>query len=831
MKQVGQKIIIHQSLGVAGYVVGGICPLFRKKADLCPVKTRSFKMKKYYLSVVCFALALAGATAQESSPKPVVARPVYFDVSPPLRDMVKETPGVTDRSWKDGVVPNKFGSDVDASIANGPVVGADPSLQGQFGMIATDTIISNFDGLWNVGGFVPPDTYGEAGPNHYFQVVNCSYAIFNKAGGRIFGPVANSSVWNGMPNNENSGDAVVLYDENANRWLFTQFSLPHYPSGPFYQMIAVSQTADPTGSWYRYQYEFPNMPDYPKFGVWPDAYYMSSNDFASGAGWVGNGAYAYDRSAMLAGSPTAERIGFTLSPGGAGFITLYPADCDGTFPAAGTPNYFGYVKLGSPQKFGIYEFHADFANPGASTFGNLLNLDVTPFNLLADGIQQKGTNIRLESLHDRLMYRLQYRTFNGYSAMVINHTVSAGGGRSGIRWYEFRKSAGPWSIYQQSTYAPADENSRWMGSIAMDTAGSIALGFSVSGPNLYPSVSYAGRKKNDPLNQMSIAERMIIPGGGCQTGSWSGRSRWGDYSGLSIDPDAPTTFWFTTEYYETTSVSSWKTRIASFTFDNNFSTSASATPSTFCIGDTTQLEANAYGGNGVYTYSWSSVPPGFTSDLKNPVVIPTDSTRYIVATSDGSQTHQDTAWVNVVPLPTGSAGNDTTICVWTDAVDLAGTATNYKHFIWGSVGDGIFSDKYSLATTYFPGPGDREAGGVDLKLVVFSISPCSGKIFLNKHITIDACTGIPVTTNPKMELTVMPNPANTQVTVTLSMPGDKEGQLSFISMDGRICYESAVRSDGRETPRVIDVSGFGKGIYLVRLQSDKAVVSRRLVIE
>jgi hypothetical protein len=786
-------------------------------------------MKKALAVLLLPFLGLSIAAAQEVTLKPTVSRPVYFDVSPPLRDMVKQVPGPVDRSWKDGAIPNRFGSDVDANLGQGSANGIDPVRQDQFGTLSGDTIVSNFDGLWNVSGYVPPDTYGEAGTNYYFQVVNCSYAIYNKSGGRIFGPVPNSSVWAGMPNNDNSGDAVVMYDENADRWFFSQFSLPNYPAGPFYQMIAVSQTADPMGSWYRYQYEYDYMNDYPKFGVWPDAYYMSCNFF--GNGWLGNGAYAFDRTAMLTGEPDAVMVGFSIPPGGAGFITLYPSDCDGPLPAAGTPNYFGYIKLSTPQKFGLYEFHADFTNPGSSTFGNLLNLDVTSFNMLQDEIEQMGTNVRLESLDDRFMYRMQYRKFPDHASMVVNHTVGTTGGRAGIRWYELRKTSGAWSIYQQSTYSPEDENSRWMGSMAMDTAGSIALGYSVSGPNMYPAICYTGRKKSDPLNQMTIAERTIIAGGGCQTGVWSGRSRWGDYSGMSIDPDAPTTFWFTTEYYPYTSVSNWQTRIAAFTFDNNFSTSASVTPAKFCQGDTAQLEALAYGGSGNYTYSWSSIPPGFTSNLQNPLVWPSDTTTYIVAISDGTQTKQDTAWVKVVPAPQGSAGNDTTVCAWAYAIDLVGTASNYKHIVWGSLGDGHFSNHYTLNTIYYPGPEDRANGGADIKLVIFAKAPCQGKLFRDKHITIDACTGTENTQETLYGLTLIPNPAHDKATVTISMPSQTTGQLTLTATDGRVCYSEQVISSGQVLEHIVDLSGFSRGVYVVMLKTDKQVITKRLIVQ
>ena len=784
-------------------------------------------MKHLFLLLLGILLGISGLHAQTESLVPTVDKAVYFDVSPPLRDMYRTAPGKPDNSWKDGAVPNRFNDDND--LSGTPFVD-DLVLQDYFGGLLTDTTISNFDGI-GASGSVPPDTYGEAGLDYYFQVVNTSYAIFNKTGEMIFGPYPNSMVWAGIPNNDNSGDAVVLYDEAANRWMFTQFSLPNYPSGPFYQMIAVSQTSDPTGSWYRWQYEFPLMPDYPKFGVWQDGYYMSSNNFGN-QGFANNGAYGYDRTAMLAGDPDAVRISFTLQAGGGGFNTIYPADCDGQLPPAGTPNYFGFIKRSAPQYFGFYEFQADFATPANSTFGSLIQLPVTSFTSQLNGIPQLGTNRVLETLSDRLMYRIQYRRFDGNDAIVTNHTVNVGSWRAGVRWYEFRKTTGNWSVYQEGTYAPADGHSRWMGSIAIDTSGSIALGYSISSSTLYPGIRYTGRLKNDPPGQMTMTEKSIIEGGGCQTGIWSGRSRWGDYSAMSVDPANPTTFWYSTEYYATTSSSGWSTRIGSFTFENVFSSYASATPGKFCLGgDTIQLSALGYGGSGSYTYSWTSIPAGFISNLQNPVVIPTDTTRYICATSDGLETRSDTTIVKVVYPPEADAGNDTTICMWQPSVELHGNALYYRNFVWGSFGDGSFTDIYALETAYFPGSDDRANGGVNLVLLAFANTPCTGKVMDTLVLTIDACTGISEQAATGIVMNIRPNPANGRATLIVSTTQPANGQLTVTGMDGRIYYSANMKLNGSITETSLDLSGFGKGIYIVQLKTESGVVSERLVIQ
>jgi hypothetical protein len=791
----------------------------------------------FYLSVILL-FTLKTASAQDA-PRlvPAIDHAVYFDISPPLRDLPKTALLPADGSWKDGVVNNYVDPMNDAGTNLREGLTRYPGMQDKFGSLLTDTTIQNFDGMGNLGGYVPPDTHGDVGFSHYFQVINCSYSIYNKSGARIFGPAGNSTVWSGMPHNSNDGDAIVLFDELANRWLFSQFSLPNGSStAPFYQMIAVSQTPDPTGSWYRWVYEFSSMPDYPKFGIWPDAYYMSTNNFGPGAaGWVGNGAYSYDRNAMLAGNPDAARISFNLSPGSDGFISLLPADCDGTFPALGTPNYFTYIRTNGTQRLGIYEFHSDWNTPANSTFGNLTYLNVTPFGTLGwgAGISQLGSPQKLETLGDRLMYRLQYRKFSGYSSMVLNHTVDAGSGKGGVRWYELRKTGSAWSIYQQATYAP-DSHSRWMGSIAQDTAGTISMGYSVSSSTMYPGIRYTGRLKNDPINQMTIMEKTIVNGGGSQTGNWNGRSRWGDYSALSIDPAAPTTFWFTTEYYTTTSSSGWQTRIASYTYDNVFSSAASVTPAIICnsaTSDSALLRAYGYGGSGNYTFSWTSIPPGFTSTLQNPKVKPPQTTRYAVATSDGTATRHDTTEMRIIDTPTAFAGNDTTVCWYISPIPVNGSATSYLRFLWGSTGDGTFTNPDSLITAYIPGIKDKTSGGTDLKLIVWPLAPCLDKATSMMHITLDPCTGIPENPVAGVTLSIQPNPVHDKVSFTVT--GLKNQAVVTISgAEGRMMYSGTVDPSGKPSITTeLNAVSWPKGLYLLKLQSDDKVTVARFIVQ
>ena len=160
------------------------------------------------------------------------------------------------------------------------------------------------------------------------------------------------------------------------------------------------------------------------------------------------------------------------------------------------------------------------------------------------------------------MFRLAYRNFGDHEALVVNHTVDASSGQAGVRWYEVRDPGGAPVLYQQGTYAP-DNNHRWMGSVAQDRIGNIALGYSVSSSSVFPSVRYTGRLAEDPTGLMTQDEAVLVAGGGSQTHA---SSRWGDYSMLSVDPVDDCTFWYTQEYYATTSSSAWKTRIGSFRF-------------------------------------------------------------------------------------------------------------------------------------------------------------------------------------------------------------------------------------------------------------------------
>ena len=448
---------------------------------------------------------------------------------------------------------------------------ADPVVQNFAFPAAMPSPLLNFNGIPFPGvgcNCAPPDTNGEVGLTQYVQIVNEGFQVFNKStGASVLGPVGISTLWSGFGGvcqANGSGDPVVLYDQIANRWIISQFAGVSVPTD---ECIAVSTTSDATGSYFRYGFHLgTNFFDYPKLAVWPDAYYMSMNVFnSSGTLFLGPQPFAFDRAAMLVGgAATVITPGIT---GGPSEETYLPADLDGnTLPPAGAPNTFVEWPSGSPLAHKVFHFHVDFATPANSTFTLFTTVSAAGFTQLCaitrNCVPQLGSTSNLDAIADRLMFRLAYRNFGDHESVVGNYTVSSGG-VAGIRWFEMRNvTNGPVTLFQQSTYQP-DSTWRWMGSAAMDGSGNLALGFSASSSSINPQIRYAGRLASDPLNTLAQGETTLFAGTGSQTGT---SNRWGDYSDLTVDPVDDCTFWYTTEYYATTSSFNWRTRIGSFKF-------------------------------------------------------------------------------------------------------------------------------------------------------------------------------------------------------------------------------------------------------------------------
>jgi hypothetical protein len=482
----------------------------------------------------------------------------------------------------------------------------DPAVQHGKGTGKLTTALANFDGVCLPGGqpctdpsscgCLPPDTNGAVGATQFVQMVNSDFAVYSKTGATLRHATPIDALWAGT-NSEcavhNDGDPVVVYDQYANRWLLSQFVATPATGESYAECVAVSTTSDATGTYNLYEFDWgPDMfLDYPHIGVWPDGYYLSANEFPAGQETsAGAAAIVLERSQMLTGG-AARYVWFDESaanPVGGQYIGQLPGSADGSrTPPAGEPDVFaevddpsGIPPTGTDLGFDLrlWKFHVDWTNPQNSTFGNNgspnYTIPVAPFVRpqcvygYGDCALQKGGPQGLDALGDRLMFRLAYRNFGDHESLVLNQTVKVDT-RLGVRWYEVRDPVNNPSIYQQGTYAPddpvTDPLSRWMGSIAQDKKGDIALGFSASGINDYPALHYTGRGPADPLGQMSQAEQSIFTGTGPQT---EVEGRWGDYSALTVDPSDQCTFWYTNEYLETdlAVIGTWATRIGSFKF-------------------------------------------------------------------------------------------------------------------------------------------------------------------------------------------------------------------------------------------------------------------------
>jgi uncharacterized repeat protein (TIGR01451 family) len=491
---------------------------------------------------------------------PIVGRDYKHDVSPPLWSIPPVTTGdQPEMEANPSPLPPQPHQD-----APDPVVQETPFPPN----MPSPTL--NFSGISYPGvncNCAPPDPVGEVGATQYVQMVNKALQVFDKTNGAsLLGPVGIGTLWagfGGICETSGDGDPIVLYDQIDNRWVVSQFA--GVGGNATDECIAVSTSSDATGSYNRYGFHLgSDFFDYPKLGVWPDAYYMSMHVFnASGTAFLGPQPYAFDRAAMIAGT-TATFITPGIT-GGPSERTYLPSDLDGsTPPPLGAPNAF--VQWPGGGTYRIFHFHVDFVTPANSTFTLFAAPAAAPFTALCPGTQncvaQKGTPDSLDDLADRLMFRLAYRNFGTHESVVGNYTVESGE-VAAVRWFELRNvTGGPVTVYQESTYQP-DTPWRWMGSAAMDRDGNLALGFSASSYTINPQVRYAGRLAGEPLNILGQGEATLHAGAGSQLGS---NNRWGDYSDLTVDPVDDCTFWYTNEYYDTTSSFNWRTRIGKFKF-------------------------------------------------------------------------------------------------------------------------------------------------------------------------------------------------------------------------------------------------------------------------
>ena len=552
--------------------------------------------------------AQAASQVPSTNLTPTFSTAVAFDVSMELRDLPQTTrhqPGQQNPSQEPQEIRPERGPEVQDQGYSG-----DGALQGASGLVAPANVTTipapllTFEGLSNqdnfniFGGRVnPPDPVGDVGPNHYVEMVNLVFGVYDKAGNLLLGPVDTGSLWAGfaVPDcTDPSGDPIVLYDQFVDRWLLSQFTTSGLddPTRPFWNCVAISTTSDPTGSYYRYAFETANFqyfPDYPKYGVWTDSYVLTTREFGPTVEY-GIGVYALEKNKMVNGEPKARAVSFFVDGNQPGLLPLVgdgllPADVDGkqkpktdaSIPIVGTQDDAGGYGA-TFDALNVWQLSVKWRSTPIASFGLAAQLPVAAFDsifpcaptardcLPQPGIANPSQYLDILSYRQRPTYRLAYRNFGTYEALVTNQSVEALPGTSGVRWYEIRRTGGSYSLYQQGTYAPADGVHRWMGSIAQDRRGNTALGYSVvNGIDVFPGIRYTARLSGDPLGQMSLGEGTIINGTGVQLTT---NSRWGDYTSMNVDPVDDCTFWYVNEYYtlegQGSSLAGWQTRVGSF---------------------------------------------------------------------------------------------------------------------------------------------------------------------------------------------------------------------------------------------------------------------------
>jgi hypothetical protein len=450
------------------------------------------------------------------------------------------------------------------------------------------------------GAGTPPDINGDVGPNHYIEAVNDAYAIYNKVG-TLLSSFTENALFSAGPtgtlcDTNSFGDPVVVYDQFADRWILTHFAFVLVGNNqvpPTFQCFAVSKTSNPvSGGWWLYAVQIDTnavgqpptgtLGDYPKFGNWNDGcLYMGANGFSSAGLFNGVIFASFSKAAMESGaalSGSNSSLGFLPFPAN-NIFTMVPSNISGAkgpanVPPAGTPNYF----VSESQTAFAYQVRKFTPGAGCGTGGTLgasTNVSQASYTVPpGDDVPQPNVTTVLDSIDDRIMQKTQYRRVGAAESLWVVHNAKSGATER-PQWSQINVTGGTVVSppVQQQIYVPDTTLNRWMGSIAADHNGNVALGYTTSNgtaPN-FPSIAYSGRLVGDPVNTLPQTEVVMQAGGGSQNHTCGGSpcTRWGDYSSMSVDPTDDCTFWYTNEYYDTQAngnTGNWHTRIASFKF-------------------------------------------------------------------------------------------------------------------------------------------------------------------------------------------------------------------------------------------------------------------------
>ncbi len=802
-------------------------------------------MKKFTtITAIILAITFFWLDAQAQNQQPVVSKSVSFGKTIPIRDMPVIIPGKMNNRVNGKAVENPRGPWINIH-GNATPAKVELDMQDKMGNQKSKGPVLNFEGIDNVQGWAPADPNGDVGINYYIQTINQSFSVYEKTGELVYGPIDNKTIWANFPGPWDDGDywggdPVFKYDQMTGRWLMTAFSLNDV-TGEYYEMAAVSVTEDPLGEYYCYAFLFNEKNDYPKVGIWNDAYYITYNMFDSDWNYLYMKATALDKEAMLAGEPEATMIEFDIDDTDYNF-TILSADMRGFNIPENEPNYLlcPYTDLTQnpyPVILRLYEFVPDWIDPFLSTFNLVNEFDVGEMAVnIPDGAEQPGNIQPVEAVFAQMMYPVTYRNFDTYESMVACHTLW----NEGIhftRWYELRKTDEAWSIYQMGNYQP-DNSHRYVPSISINGKGDICLGFTVSDLETNPSVRVTGRRADDPLGEMTFEEVNVFTGINPVNNVASGRNRWGDYSSMNVDPVDDSTFWYTSMYpTNNTGWGNWSTRIVAFDLSQQTTETEvwAGNDTTICIIPAffTHAEASNYssifwttGGDGNFSsnhvlsalYFWGD------EDLENGQVTLT----LHAGTYTLGEEVADSMILYINQNAVAFAGADDTICIG-ESYTLQGEVEFSEETFWTSSGDGTFNDQSLLNAIYTPGPGDESAGSVILTLNANPIDPCPSGDVDEMVLTIDNCTGVEDHNLNDMVLHAAPNPTNGLLKITVNNTNASILRLDILDIKGNSVFTEI--SSMNEYIKLVDLQHLEAGIYFLRVLQPGVVKTLKVVKE
>ncbi|MBK9981373.1 MAG: T9SS type A sorting domain-containing protein [Saprospiraceae bacterium] len=467
---------------------------------------------------------------------------------------------------KPKVIPNFAGRRrLDFHSPGALPLGPDPLFMKSNTRLSENEILPslNFEGMnESNSGSQPPDVNGDVGKDFYVEIVNATFfRVFDKTGHPVSNQISANTIWSQVQQSS-AGDPILLYDQEVDRWFLTEF-----PSSNRI-LIGISHTGDPRSSWDVYTFQTQRFPDFPKYAIWNDSYFMTDNESGSNAPL-----YAINRHDLLSGLDTVRFQRLTVPKiNGVSFEVGQPVDWDGfRAPPENSPGIV--VKLNDDDwgktdhdQIVVYKMNIDWTN-ASNSHVDVLSIPTAPFD--TDGCLNQNTGgfscvpqpngQGIDGAEWIITNKAMYRNFGDHESIVLSFMVDVTGGDvAGIRWMEFRKLVDKeWTLYQEGTVGSDDGLHRFMSSIGMDGQGNIGLAYSISGPDKFPSLRYTGRYSSDPLGQMSFKEYEFASGSGSVN-----TDRFGDYAAMSVDPADDHTFWFSGEYVLANG--NWATRIVAF---------------------------------------------------------------------------------------------------------------------------------------------------------------------------------------------------------------------------------------------------------------------------